>query len=130
MIALGSEVQTAFFAPDGTGVAYIKDNNIVYVDLGFLPTDIAITTDGVPDLIYNGIPDWVYEEEVLGSDAASWFSPDGTKLAYIRFDDTHVKEATYDLYGEGDQQYPNEVHLRYPKVRDSAFLIINVSPSL
>lgn len=62
------------------------------------------------------IPDWVYEEEMLGTDAASWISPDDKYLAFIRFDDTNVKEAVYDLYGDGEQQYPEEVHLRYPKV--------------
>lgn len=61
-------------------------------------------------------PIQVYEEEVLGTDAASWFSPDGKYLAFIRFDDTDVREAVYDLYGE-KSQYPESVHLKYPKVR-------------
>ena len=27
---------------------------------------------GVPGLIYNGIADWLYEEEILGQSSASW----------------------------------------------------------
>ena len=30
-------------------------------------SDERITTDGIPDTVYNGIPDWVYEEEVLST---------------------------------------------------------------
>lgn len=106
-------MQTAFFSPVGNGLAYIQENNIYYTNLPEIPT--IVTSDGVPGVIYNGIPDWVYEEEVLGTDAASWFSPDGKFLAFVRFDDTEVSESVYDLYG--DLQYPQAVHLKYPKVR-------------
>lgn len=112
-------MQTAFFSPVGNGLAYIQNNNIYYRTLPNLRE--VITSDGKPGEIYNGIPDWVYEEEVLGTDAASWFSPDGRYLAFIRFDDTEVREAVYDVYSKGNPeenlQYPEEVHLRYPKVR-------------
>lgn len=118
-ISGGDEIQIAFFSPTGNDLAYIKDNNIYYMDLdaGTLPEQV--TADGEPGIIYNGIPDWVYEEEVLGTDAASWFSPNGQKLAFVKFDDTNVREAVYDVYGEGvypGDQYPKEIHLRYPKV--------------
>lgn len=120
-IADGEEIQIAFFAPVGKGLAYIESNNIYYNDFEGMP--IIITSDGIPGVIYNGIPDWVYEEEVLGSDAASWFSPDGRNLAYVRFNDEDVKEAVYEMYGEGDRQYPEEIHLRYPKVGDFTFKV-------
>lgn len=116
-IANGEEIQIAFFTPNGNGLAYIKDNNIYYLNFNEFGLPSIVTADGIPGVIYNGIPDWVYEEEVLGSDAATWFSPDGSKLAFIRFDDNKVQEAVYELYGEGDRQYPEEVHLRYPKVK-------------
>lgn len=115
-IADGNDIQTAFFSPTSNGLAYIADNNIYYLDLDASNNPVTITTDGVSGIIYNGIPDWVYEEEVLGTDAASWISPDDRHLAFIRFDDTLVQEFIYELYGEGEQQYIEEVHLRYPKV--------------
>lgn len=52
-------------------------------------------------------------EEVLGSGGALWFSPDGSKIAIGRFDDTDVEKFTYILY---EDQYEKEVALRYPKV--------------
>lgn len=116
-IANGNDIQTAFFSPTSNGLAYIEQNNIFYLDLDSSNNAITLTNDGVPGIIYNGIPDWVYEEEVLGTDAASWISPDDQYLAFIRFDDTEVKEYAYDVYGE-DRQYPEEVKLRYPKVSD------------
>lgn len=59
-------------------------------------------------------------EEVLGSGSALWFSPEGNRLAFARFDDTNVDEFTYFKYGEPgtlDSQYPEVVMLRYPKVK-------------
>lgn len=124
----GGELQIAFFSPTGNSLAYIESNNIYYLDLETYPPSLptVITTDGTPGVIYNGVPDWVYEEEVLGTDAASWFSPDGKNLAFVRFDDELVKEAVYDIYGEGDRQYPEEVHLRYPKVWSAFWFIVTV----
>lgn len=115
-IANGNEVQTAFFTPSSNGMAYIENNNIFYLNFANLASVTQLTLDGIPGIVYNGIPDWVYEEEVLGTDAASWFSPNGDFLAYARFDDRDVREAVCDIYGNGDRQYPEEVHLRYPKV--------------
>lgn len=117
-VADGDEIQIAFFTPNGKGLAFIRENDISYLDI---PDDAAnygapvkITDDGVPGIEYNGIPDWVYEEEVLSTDAAVWISPSGKHLAYARFNDTMVREAVYDIYG--NNTYPEEVHLRYPKV--------------
>lgn len=115
-VAEGNEIQIAFFTPNG--LAFIEDNNINYIDIpttGDYSATQKITTDGVPGVVYNGIPDWVYEEEVLSTDAATWFSPNGNHFAFAQFNDENVKEAVYDIYG--DNQYPEEVHLRYPKVR-------------
>ena len=42
------------------------------------------------DAIYNGIPDWVYEEEVLGTNTAMHTSPDGQFMLYAQFNDSQV----------------------------------------
>lgn len=47
-----------------------------------------------------------------------WFSPDGQKLAIVKFVDTSVEEFTYYMYGtpgSTDDQYPEAIKLRYPK---------------
>lgn len=116
----GNEVQICTFSTNGDSLIYIRNNTIFYVSpLAILDeTSIQISPNGEPGVIYHGIPDWVYEEEVLGSDAAAWISKDGKYLAYASFDDTEVETFTYEIYGDGkgDYQYPEEVHLKYPKV--------------
>ena len=55
----------------------------------------------------------MYEEEVLSSASAMWWSPDGNMLAIGFFNDTEVQTFKYTLYG--DNQYPQEMDLKYPK---------------
>lgn len=128
-VANGEEIQICFFAPDGKRLVHIKNNNIYSTVIGDNMPELPeiITGDGIDGTIYNGIPDWVYEEEVLGGDAASWISADGQHLAFVKFDDTNVTNAVYELYGEGDQQYPEHVQLRYPKVREKQFYQPNIT---
>ncbi|KAK5646379.1 hypothetical protein RI129_004843 [Pyrocoelia pectoralis] len=110
-------LQYAVWAPKGVGVAYVFRNNIYYVqDLLDITTPRQITTDGVPGIIYNGVPDWVYEEEVLSSGSALWFSPNGKRLAFVYFNDSLVPDFHYFMYGNSTNQYPTLVTLKYPKV--------------
>ncbi|XP_067001465.2 venom dipeptidyl peptidase 4 isoform X2 [Anabrus simplex] len=107
----GEYLQLAKWAPTGNDLAYVYQNNIYYSSMG-----IRLTSDGVPGVIYNGVPDWVYEEEVLGTGSAMWFSPDGKSLAYAKFDDTLVRTVSYMHYGRpGEDQYADVVTIRYPK---------------
>ena len=55
--------------------------------------DQALTSDGRPDLISHGVPDWVYEEEVFSDIPAStlWWSTGGSSLAWASFYDKNVK---------------------------------------
>src|SRR5438552_4398000 len=63
--------------------------------------------------------DWVYEEEFDLRDAFRW-SPDGSKIAYWRFDMTGL--GTYFLVNDTDSLYPHITPIQYPKVgtRNSA----------
>ena len=49
-----------------------------------------MTTSGQEDVIFNGIPDWVTEEEVFEDNKAIFWSPDGTKVLYGVYNDTNV----------------------------------------
>jgi dipeptidyl aminopeptidase len=40
---------------------------------------------------YNGMGDWVYQEEVLNDARALWWSPDSSKLAFLEIDDRAVE---------------------------------------
>ncbi|XP_060517123.1 venom dipeptidyl peptidase 4-like isoform X2 [Cylas formicarius] len=114
-----SALQLAKFDSNGHGFAYVFENSIYYVST---PSDInepTLVAKGVPGVIYYGVPDWVYEEEVLGSGSAMWFSPDGTKIAYAMFNDTNVADFSYFVYGKPgvlSDQYPTIATIKYPKV--------------
>ncbi|XP_017153900.1 venom dipeptidyl peptidase 4 isoform X1 [Drosophila miranda] len=112
----GEKLQYCGWSPLRDRLAYVYLNN-VYIHFNE-NLEIGITDDGVDGIVYNGVPDWVYEEEVLSSGSAIWWSPDGTKLAVGFFNDTEVETFNYFLYGDGDTtfyQYPQEEHLKYPK---------------
>ncbi len=106
----GEKVSYATLSPDNTKVAYVKENNLFYKDL--LQGSITqVTTDGKENTIINGAGDWVYEEEFSMAQAFAW-SPDGKKIAYIRFDESEVPVFNMQLWGT---LYPKDYLFKYPK---------------
>ena len=101
----------ATFSPDGSKVAFVRENNLFYVTLSDM-TEEQVTTDGAFNSVINGTTDWVYEEEFSFVVGFEW-SPDGNKLAYYRFDETQVKE--YNLQLWGNYLYPIDYRYKYPK---------------
>ncbi|MEY2774669.1 MAG: hypothetical protein RLZZ275_1016, partial [Bacteroidota bacterium] len=100
----------AKFSPTGHHVSFVRDNNLFIRDLRN-GTEFAVTTDGVRNAVINGAMDWVYEEEFGSDDGYAW-SPDGTYLAYLRFDESQVAEFSMDMYGS---LYPEKYTFKYPK---------------
>ena len=82
------------FSPDDRLLGYVRGNNIYVYDLA-AQQERKLTTDGAPKIL-NGRLDWVYQEELYGRGnfEAYWWSPDSTKLAYLRLDETPVPEFT------------------------------------
>uniref|UniRef100_A0A6Q2XTP2 Uncharacterized protein n=1 Tax=Esox lucius TaxID=8010 RepID=A0A6Q2XTP2_ESOLU len=108
------QVQLFLWAPTGNKMAFVFENN-VYLKTGPNAQAVQVTFSGTHNRILNGIPDWVYEEEMFSSNMAMWWSPGGRYLAYAEFNDTLVHSIEYSWYGEG--QYPSTVVIPYPKVR-------------
>ncbi|HEY2155474.1 MAG TPA: DPP IV N-terminal domain-containing protein, partial [Isosphaeraceae bacterium] len=78
-------------SPDGSLKAFCRDRNLWIGDAKGL-IEVAVTTDGsVKDRVKNGTASWVYGEE-LDQNTAMWWSPDGKKLAYYRFDESKVPD--------------------------------------
>jgi dipeptidyl-peptidase-4 len=102
--------QYATFSPDATKVAFMRDNDLYITDLTS-GNEIRITNDGKYNHIINGGSDWVYEEELSFAKAFFW-SPDGKKIAFYKFDESQVREFSMMLY---DSLYPTVYKFKYPK---------------
>ena len=89
--------QVPRFSPDGTMIAFVRDNNIFIVKLLFNNSESQVTSDGEFGKIINGIPDWVYEEEFSTNCSYDW-SADSKMLAYIRYDESEVMNYDMPMY--------------------------------
>ena len=109
------KIQEPTFSPNGTKVAFAKDNNLYVKDLISGET-FQFTFDGEENKIINGITDWVYEEEFAFVRAFDW-NANGTQIAYIRFDEAKVPEFSMDIYGT--ELYQTQEVFKYPKAGEA-----------
>jgi dipeptidyl-peptidase-4 len=110
-----NQIQEPSLSPDGSKVAYGFENNLYLFDLRSKNTT-QMTFDGKKNHIINGITDWVYEEEFSFVRAFQW-SPQGTHIAFLRFDETEVPEFSMPIYG--DDLYPQIQTFKYPKAGEN-----------
>ncbi|XP_042350543.1 inactive dipeptidyl peptidase 10-like [Plectropomus leopardus] len=108
-----SILQFASWGVHGQQLLYIFENNIYY------QTDVQssswrLTSSGQEGVVFNGITDWLYEEEVLHTQAAHWWSPDGSRLAYLTFNDSLVPNMLLPLFT--GSLYPKGKEYPYPKM--------------
>lgn len=109
-------------AKDANSYAYVYENNIYYQPSSMAESR-AITKDGSED-IYNGIADWIYEEEILQRPQALWWSLDGNYLAFLSIDNRKVRHASYYSYSR--KQYPSVISQAYPKAGVTEFPLIKL----
>ena len=109
-------------SPDGTKVAFVRDNNLYWMELETLE-EHQITTDGKVNEVINGTTDWVYEEEFAITQGFQW-SPDSKKIAYLRFDESKVREYNMQMWGK---LYPEDYRYKYPKAgEDNSVVSLHV----
>jgi dipeptidyl-peptidase-4 len=108
----GEKQSNATFSPDGQKVAFVVNNDLYYVTIKDMNSK-QITHDGKINEIINGMSDWVYEEEFKLKQAFSW-SPDSKYIAFLRFDESKVREYTLTSYN--NELYPETMTYKYPKV--------------
>jgi dipeptidyl-peptidase 4 len=78
-------------SPTGTLRAFSRDRNI-WLSGTDGSDEQAVTTDGnAATRLKYGVASWVYGEE-LSQRTAMWWSPDGRKLAFYRFDERDVRD--------------------------------------
>lgn len=104
-------IQEPLLNKDGSKIAYAFENNLYVFDVKSGKTT-QITNDGKKNAVINGITDWVYEEEFAFVRAFDW-NTDGSKLAFIRFDESEVPVFSMDVYG--NELYPQQQVFKYPK---------------
>ena len=76
---------------DSSRKATYRDRNVWVSDRDGANA-VQVTTDGsVEKRVKNGTASWVYGEE-LRQVTAMWWSPDGRKLAFYRFDESQVRD--------------------------------------
>lgn len=117
-----ARLQLAQWSPTGDAIVFTRDNNIYLRQVGSKEVK-QVTQDGGPE-VFNGVPDWVYEEEVLSGASATWWSQDGRYFAFFRTNETGVPEYPIEYYvsrpsGEepepGKEAYPEVRLIKYPK---------------
>ena len=89
--------QVPKFSPDGTMIAFVRNNDIFLVKLLFENSESQITTDGAAGKIINGIPDWVNEEEFM-TNCSYDFSADSKVIAYVKYDESEVMMYDMPMY--------------------------------
>jgi dipeptidyl-peptidase-4 len=100
----------AEFVPGKEQISFVEGNNIRLLDLNSgVITDI--TTDGDELDIFNGVSDWVYEEEFAFHRSLHW-SSDGRYLAFMKFNDEQVP--VIDLPVIPDSTTLKRTRIKYP----------------
>ncbi|KAM9829148.1 inactive dipeptidyl peptidase 10-like isoform 3-T3 [Syngnathus typhle] len=104
-------LQHAAWGKQGQQLIYIFENNIYYQS-DVKSNSLRITSSGTEGVIFNGLADWLYEEEILHSHLAHWWSPDGEKLAFLTINDTLVPNMALAQFT--GSAYPRGVQYPYP----------------
>ncbi|MFV0345959.1 MAG: S9 family peptidase [Bacteroidales bacterium] len=119
--------EVATFSPDGTKIAFVRDNNVFIKNLRF-NSEVQVTSDGKKNEIINGKGDWEYEEEFSLSNAMSW-SPDSKYLSYIKFNEKDVQAYSLRMY-KGllpeiveNELYPQNIYYKYPKAGEKNSIV-------
>jgi dipeptidyl-peptidase-4 len=110
LVLAADDARTAELSPDGTSFAYEKDGDLHVYDPN--SRQAGQITDTGTDSIWNGVYDWVYEEEFGLVQAWEW-SPDSRRIAYWQ---TRVANTPTIQITDYSGQYPEWTVMPYPKV--------------
>jgi dipeptidyl aminopeptidase B len=110
-------IDYAIWSPSAAKIAYVLNHDVYVRDMA--GSTERVTFDGGAE-VFNGVADWVFEEEVFTSAGCIWWSPSSDHLAYI-----HINESLVPVYSipyyipdsthEGPLAYPEFVDIKYPK---------------
>ncbi len=106
------DARTAELAPDGSVVGFERGGNMYIYDIA-AGRETQLTDDAT-DSIFNGVHDWVYEEEFGEAQAWKW-SPDSRHIAFWQTDEHQVPFVQITNYAG---HHPKWEHINYPEVGD------------
>ena len=115
---LGKNLTMVSFSPDSEKIGYVLNNDLYIHNI--LTESLQRVTETGSKNIFNGKADWVYEEEILESDKAVWWSPNSKHITFLNIDETEVEEYSINYYvqqdpGEQIPRYPDLKTIKYPK---------------
>ena len=108
----GEGAKNLAWSPDDSRLAYTEGGSLWVVDRATGAKKMV--AEGKAPLVTCGVPDWLYGEE-LDMTTALWWSPDGSHIAYLRFDETGVP--TYPIVDQRELQ-PGVRQQFYPRPGD------------
>uniref|UniRef100_A0A6Q2Y2F6 Dipeptidyl-peptidase 6b n=1 Tax=Esox lucius TaxID=8010 RepID=A0A6Q2Y2F6_ESOLU len=113
-------LQYAGWGPKGQQLIFIFENNIYYRGAVSNRT-LRLVSTGKEGVIFNGLSDWLYEEEIFQTHIAHWWSPDGVRLAYATINDTLVPKMELPMFTSAP--YPTGLEYHYPKAGEANPLV-------
>ncbi|XP_054639787.1 inactive dipeptidyl peptidase 10 [Dunckerocampus dactyliophorus] len=121
-------LQYASWGPQGNQLVFFLDGDIFYKP-GVSSQALRLTsTGGQHSRVLNGLSDWTYEEEVLLSYVAHWWSVDGARLAYLSINNSATPFVEIPKFLGG--LYPSNAVFPYPKAGSSipsvSLLVVNL----
>lgn len=109
LTAEGEEAEAPAWSPDESRVAFAAKGSLWVVERA--TGKKTLLAEGAEPLVRCGSADWLYGEE-LDMSTGFWWSPDSTRIAYLRFDETGVP--TYPIVDQSELN-PGVRNQFYPK---------------
>jgi dipeptidyl-peptidase-4 len=110
LMLAADDARTAELSPDAALLGYEREGDLFVWDMD-TGEERRLTTTG-SDSVWNGVFDWVYEEEFGQTQAWRW-SRDGERIAYWQ---TRVADVPTIQITDWEGQYPEWTVMAYPKV--------------
>ncbi|MFU8878402.1 MAG: DPP IV N-terminal domain-containing protein, partial [Wenzhouxiangellaceae bacterium] len=95
-------------SPDARHVAFIRERELWLVEIE--SGAARALTDDAGETISNGMAEFIAQEE-MGRDTGYWWSPDGTRIAFLQVDESPIAPSLrYEVTGDAirmvEQRYP------------------------